>query len=121
MCYKIFVSIFILTFSFPVLAKTKKSDSKISQVKMIKDFKDQFFYELTMSDDEPPTTTNCGKIGDPEIKKFSSYKCDVADETTVMFYDWNCSTNAKSKPSVSIILGNRARCEKALDNFRARF
>lgn len=116
---KIALSVFVLLFSFPIPGEAKKRDSSKSTTKTFQDFRSQFFYVLTMSDDQPSTVSSCSKIGDSEIKKFSSYKCTETDETTKMFWDWNCE-KPPSNSSVSIVLGGEDKCNKAVEDFRAR-
>lgn len=119
------VSIFcftVVTFSSPILfAKTKKKEAKPVGAKTFKDFKGHYFFELTISDEEPATVTECKKIGDPEIKLFGKDPCQPSDEMTKMFWDWSCSKELKSKTSLAIRVGNLKKCEKGVEEFRARF
>ncbi len=116
---KFIIIVMSIAFSFQVSSKSTVSLKKSKKVETIIDFKGQFFYEILFKEDEPPTTSECHKIEDTEINKYAQYKCDPADEMNLIFEDWSCSNEVTNQKFLAIS-ANKAKCEKALQNFRGR-
>lgn len=99
---------------------TKTTPPKADQSNDFRRFLGEYYFELTMSDDEPPVTSDCAQVGEAEITKMGSSTCEQSDEFTQMFWDWNCSLKG-SAISTSVVLGGKPNCEKSLAAFRARY
>ena len=108
-----------LLHSEPGICKKQSASKALSQGHISK-FKGEFYYTVTMSDEHPPVATDCKKLDDAGIKAMKFFKCDKSDETTQLFGDWNCSEKVGSNVWATITLDGKNKCEKALQDFRAR-
>ncbi len=124
------VAIFSITLASPCYGKEmgapsgkqkNKQPGKTSIKGSDLNFLGKYFYELTMSDDEPPVSSECNMIDKKMDITLKNLKCSKSDETTKLFWSFNCSETDTSKKSFAVILGGRDQCEKALQDFRARF
>lgn len=105
----------------PVAFAGAISTRPIDGVKSIEDFKGAYYYEVKTSDEEPPTASDCAKLDQAQIKRFASYGCKRQDDSTSMFEDWSCSKTKTDRSWVSVVIGAASKCEKALEQFRARY